>query len=200
MYANYPKMAKKWEKHTPKGKKLPEKIKKKRKKNESIELIASMITEDPDVSKTVPLYIDIDETLIHTDIKGPGKKFSYRNKDFFTRSRPGASKFIDKLREIPEILSINGMTFNDTEFQKKALDAVSLAEKFDNIYGIDEYNKITKSKDGILIDDVHNEVAIKIKLINIGIEENRLIKISKWTGDQKDRVLELIINKVEGLL
>lgn len=27
MYANKPEMAKKWEKHTPKGKKLPEKVK-----------------------------------------------------------------------------------------------------------------------------------------------------------------------------
>lgn len=32
MYANFPKMALEWEKHTPKGKKLPKKVKKKRKK------------------------------------------------------------------------------------------------------------------------------------------------------------------------
>lgn len=30
MYANDPEMAEKWEKHTPKGKKLPKKVKKKR--------------------------------------------------------------------------------------------------------------------------------------------------------------------------
>lgn len=32
MYANEPKMAKKWEEHTPKNKKLPNKVKKKKKK------------------------------------------------------------------------------------------------------------------------------------------------------------------------
>ncbi len=32
MYANKPEMAKKWEKHTPKSKKLPEKVSKKGKK------------------------------------------------------------------------------------------------------------------------------------------------------------------------
>jgi len=50
MYANEPEMAKKWEKHTPKGKKLPKKKRKKRKKtkNESIvDIIASMISEVP---------------------------------------------------------------------------------------------------------------------------------------------------------
>jgi hypothetical protein len=31
MYANDPSMAKKWEKHTPEGKKLPKKVKKKKK-------------------------------------------------------------------------------------------------------------------------------------------------------------------------
>jgi hypothetical protein len=30
MYANDPKMAKRWEKHTPKGKKLPKRVSKKR--------------------------------------------------------------------------------------------------------------------------------------------------------------------------
>lgn len=35
MYANKPKMAKKWEKHTPKGKKLPKKVKKKKKKKKT---------------------------------------------------------------------------------------------------------------------------------------------------------------------
>jgi hypothetical protein len=33
MYANDPKMAEKWEEHTPKGKKLPKKVKKKSVKN-----------------------------------------------------------------------------------------------------------------------------------------------------------------------
>jgi hypothetical protein len=33
MYANDPKMAEKWEEHTPKGKKLPKKVKKKSGKN-----------------------------------------------------------------------------------------------------------------------------------------------------------------------
>ena len=38
MYANKPKMAKKWEKHTPKGKKLPKKVKKKKRvKKENFE-------------------------------------------------------------------------------------------------------------------------------------------------------------------
>ena len=32
MYANKPEMAKKWEKHTPKGKKLPKKVRKKKRK------------------------------------------------------------------------------------------------------------------------------------------------------------------------
>lgn len=31
MYANHPAMAKKWEAHTPKGKKLPKRVKKKKK-------------------------------------------------------------------------------------------------------------------------------------------------------------------------
>jgi hypothetical protein len=30
MYANDPKMAKRWEKHTPKGKRLPKRVKKKK--------------------------------------------------------------------------------------------------------------------------------------------------------------------------
>lgn len=32
MYSAYPSMAKEWEKHTPKGKKLPKKVKKSKKK------------------------------------------------------------------------------------------------------------------------------------------------------------------------
>lgn len=35
MYANDPKMAEKWEEHTPKGKKLPKKVKKKSNKKAS---------------------------------------------------------------------------------------------------------------------------------------------------------------------
>ena len=38
MYANKPKMAKRWEKHTPKGKKLPKKKKKKKTLKNSFEL------------------------------------------------------------------------------------------------------------------------------------------------------------------
>lgn len=40
MFATHPKMAKKWQKHTPKGKKLPQHVKKKKRKrkSESIEV------------------------------------------------------------------------------------------------------------------------------------------------------------------
>lgn len=37
MHAKHPKIAKKWERHTPKGKKLPKKVKKKKKKKTSKE-------------------------------------------------------------------------------------------------------------------------------------------------------------------
>lgn len=38
MHANEPEMATKWEKHTPKGKKLPKRVKKSKSKSESIEV------------------------------------------------------------------------------------------------------------------------------------------------------------------
>jgi len=45
MYARHPKIAKKWEKHTPKGKKLPKKIKKEKTAKEAFELKIHNILE-----------------------------------------------------------------------------------------------------------------------------------------------------------
>ena len=45
MHARHPKIAKRWEKHTPKGKKLPKKVKKKKTKKESFELLVDLALE-----------------------------------------------------------------------------------------------------------------------------------------------------------
>ena len=140
------------------------------------------------------IFLDLDETLVFTTHHG----WSYD--DYDSVLRPGCRAFLESLSKfnVPIYVITHGLT----DFQIKICKEHNIYHMFDDLWGRDQYHKVPKTPNAILVDDrdmYSPYTQLKLQTINLGKqspwglwETDRLIRVQSFKGQPDD--CELMVN------
>lgn len=178
--------------------------------------------------KTPVLFIDFDQTLVHTvDFEQglqiihnleqwathedalkewDGATIRYDGKKYMSFCRPGARRFMLECMALARTVIL---TQGATDFQKKV--AVALHIPFAELFGRSHaqqgevfYEGVPRSKQAILVDDhdPYSELVLyKIRAIGLTPGSERFLRAPAWTfTERKDSVLQHVLKGIRTIL
>lgn len=163
--------------------------------------------------KKPAVFLDLDETLVKTRIVNPhektklkDKKFKNKNNLYVTTLRPHAIKFINLLKQKADVYIF---THGKQKFQEKVIELHNLPIEKNHIFGRENYSKVPKLNNFILVDDLELSTAgAQDKLNALGSFPeydkenfkykpiNNFIKIKPFFGDPNDNELLNVLPKI----
>jgi len=138
-----------------------------------------------ELHETTVVYLDLDETLIHTSQYGPIADEYVEVSAGFTSPRPHMFDFLDSLKASG--YNINLMTYGTRTYASEVLDKLGIRKYFNQVLAREDILEIYETNksalpSGTLVD---NEMPFhKVNLVY-----GKKIKVSSWTGQADDREL-----------
>jgi len=141
------------------------------------------------------IFVDLDDTLVKSmpleyfrsknSQNANGKIFDWNNTKQITFLRPYAKELINHCKKLADTCIF---THGHNHFQKEVISVLNLPIKC--LYGREDYHKVPKTRNAILIDDDPQIASQKLKAI--GTE--KLILVKPWNFEDLDdtELLDLI--------
>lgn len=140
------------------------------------------------------IFLDLDETLVSTQKIPPNPKNLEEmknlggvpvNQSHVSFLRPHAIEFVNNLKAIAKVYIL---TAGGREFQKNVVKALNIPIDEHDVFGVEDYdliepehNILPKSKNSILVDDLHHTAPNTMsKLYALNINEDRHIKVNPF--------------------
>jgi len=159
------------------------------------------------------VFLDLDETLVKTRIVNTNektepkdKKFKYNSDYYITILRPHAVNFINSLKQKANVYIF---THGKQKFQEKVIELHNLPISKKHIFGRENYNKVPKLNNFILVDDLGLSTAgAQDKLNALGSFPeydkenfkykpiNNFVNIKPFFGDPNDKELLNVLPKI----
>lgn len=126
------------------------------------------------------VFVDLDLTLVNTrkmawwgsKARPTEKQFWYDFRRFGTMARPGAIEF---LRTLTAHYEVHILTYGNSRFQSRVLKEVGLLDCVPSVYGVDNWDTLTKPEHFVLIDDMpRNSLLIRYKMDWLGKNRFRM--------------------------